>query len=175
MDLTDINATIQKITDSVKSTKQKQNSISVGDAWYLWDILTMKYDSMEVTNLLSGLINDKDLKIVVGNALKVAETTIGEMEKIILEYAIPLPARPPKSADSTINLEPVTDKYIFSRVLELFKQTLPILVNGFNNSYSPRVVSLFKKFIIEEMALIDNLTIYGEAKGHLDPMPMYMP
>ncbi|MDT3700742.1 MAG: hypothetical protein RO469_15130 [Thermincola sp.] len=175
MDLTDINASIQKIADSVKSTKPKQNSISVGDAWYLWDILTMKYDSMEVANILSGFINDKDLKIVVASALKVAERTINEMENLILEYAIPLPPRPPKSADSTINLESITDKYIFNRVLELFKQILTIQVNGFNNSYSPRVVSLFKKFIIEEMTVIDNLTIYGEAKCYLDPLPMYMP
>ncbi|MBU7006800.1 DUF3231 family protein [Phosphitispora fastidiosa] len=175
MDIVDVIADIKKITGITDSTQQKQQSLNVSDVWHLWDILVAKYDTIEVINILLNCARDADLKSVVKHTLKVVEKGADELQELMLEYAIPLPPRPPQSANTTLNLEVVTDKYIYNSIFGLIKQLMPLLAVSFNNSGSPIIINFFKNHIMQTMELVDYLSVYGEAKGYLQKLPMYIP
>lgn len=175
MDTVDILAGLQKITGITKTTKEKQNRLNVSDVWHLWDLLVVKYDYIEVVNIYLNFAKDKDLKFVTRSALKHFEIGAAEVEQLMTEYAIPLPQRPPHAANSTINLEIITDKYIFNNTHNLLKQILPILTTAFNNSRSPITIKFFKKHLITTLELVDNMSMFGQMKSYINPIPMYMP
>ncbi len=174
VDIVDVIADVKKITGLSKSTTQKQHSLNVSDVWHLWDILVAKYDTIEVINVYVNCAQTADLKAVVNETLKVVEGGADKLQQLMLEYAIPLPPRPPQGAKTTVNLELVTDKYIFNHLFDLIKQ-LPLLAVAINYSGSPVIIKVFKNHIIQTIELIDNLSVYGEAKGYLQKLPMYKP
>ncbi len=175
MDVVDILAGIKKVTEIGQSTRQKQTSVSVSDVWHLWDMLVAKYDTVDIINVLLNFTKDDDLKAIAKGTFEIIETGVKEIEQLMLEYAIPLPQRPPKFEHSTSNLELITDRYIFNRIFDLVKSLMPILAVAISNSTQPAPINFFKEHIISSIELLNNLSIYGEVKGYIDPIPIYMP
>lgn len=175
MDLVGLISGIEKIAGITDTTKQKQNSLNVSDVWHVWDMLVAKYDTIQVMNVLINFAQDQDLIVITKGALIQIENGAAKLQDLMLDYAIPLPPRPPQSAKSTINLEVLTDRYIFNRIYTLLKQLIPLIASAFNNSGSPVPIKFFKDHMLIMMELVDNLSIYGEAKGYINPIPMYKP
>lgn len=175
MDTVDLIATIQKMTGVNAPTMEKQKSLNVSDVWHVWDILTAKYDTIEVINLISNFARDEDLKTVITSILKELDKDVDELHQLLLEHGIPMPMRPPQSANTTVNLEVITDRYIFNRILDLSKQLIPLLGLGFINSGSPIMIKFFQNHMKKMMKIVNNLSVYGEVKGYINPIPVYRP
>lgn len=175
MDVIDVIAGIKNITDFDATTRQKQNNLNVSDVWHFWDILLAKYDIINISNVLLNFTKDADVKAVISSAEKSMQNFARSLEQAMLEFAIPMPSRPPEGANSTINLEVITDKYVFRRFFTLVKDLIPILATAFVNSTSPKARKLFKDHLNDTMVLYDNLSAFGEMKGYITNIPMYMP
>jgi len=89
-------------------------------------------------------------------------------------YAIPLPPRPRQGSYSSTNLEIITDKYIFVRLLRELKGLCPIILSGCLNSTSPVPIKVLKDLLFDNITIIDNISIYGELKGYIEEIPAYM-
>jgi hypothetical protein len=175
MDLVDISSQIKKITDIGKSTVDKQRDINVSDVWHLWDLLTSNYDLVEIHNVLINFVKDEDLKIMSNKSLDYLKENAGILEETMLEYAIPLPGRPRQESNTSINLEVITDKYIYVRIYSGIGSLLPVLTSAFLNGATPTAIKIFKEFIIKNLNIYDNLSVYGKAKGYLEELPKYNP
>ena len=174
MDLLEVIAGIQQKAGK-NTAKEGQKGIDVSEVWHMWDVLVAKYDAIESIHILSNFAQDKDLNFALNSILKHFEKGARKLEKMLLENAVPLPERPPQEANSAINLEVFTDKYIFTRSFGQLQGFVPILATAFIFSSTPRLKKLFKDHLISHLGMIDNLLLFGELKGYFSPLPIYQP
>jgi len=175
MDLVDIASRTKQIADIGKSIIDKQRDINVSDVWHMWDLLATHYDLIEIHHVMTNFIKDNDFKIVSHKTINYLQKGSGMLEKKMLEYSIPLPGRPRQESNTTVNLEVVTDKYIFVRILNGIGSMLPVLTSAFLNGATPTAIKIFKELIHDNINIYDNLSVYGKAKGYLEQLPTYNP
>ena len=163
----------QKIAEIGKSTREKQRTINASEVFYVWDILVTKLDIMESVRILENMIDDKDLKFISGQLVDGLQAGIIDMEKLMSDYTIPFPARPPADSNTTINLEYITDRFIYQNIFEGIQSFFPILATGFMNSTTPEVRKGFKNHLLLTIELQELIVEYGKLKSYLNQPPVY--
>ncbi|WP_006520629.1 DUF3231 family protein [Desulfoscipio gibsoniae] len=166
---------IGKISELDKSLMDKQENINVSEVYHLWNHLMQRYNVIHVTNLLNSFVKDNDLKLVLNSGSKTLTKHIKLLEKELLNYGIPLPNRPPKNVQKTVNAELISDKQIYRRILRGIQAFLPVHNMAFIHSTSPKIRDLFMSFMVEEMKIYDKYLEYGKIKDYLIKPPVYRP
>ena len=167
---------IKKISEMDKSLSDKQKNINVSEVYHLWNHLMQRYNVIHVTNLLNSFVKDDDLKMVLNSGKKTLTKHIGLLEKELLNYGIPLPLRPPKQTQqNAVNIELISDRHIYRRILRGIQAFLPVHNMAFIHSTSPKIRDLFMSFMIEEMKIYDLYLEYGKKKDYLVRPPGYGP
>ena len=166
-------ASIQKIADIGKSTRDLQSEISVSEVFHIWDNLVSRYDVIETTQILYNFADDSDLKLILSQGLKFLKDEAALTEQEMIKYGIPLPKKPPASAHSAKDVEAVTDEYIFRRVYAGIQGALPLRMDAFARSTSAKIRDIFKMHLIKEMELYDKFIEYGKLKGWVNLPPKY--
>jgi len=91
----------------------------------------------------------------------------------MMTYGIPLPTRPPKLLQATVNIEAITDRYIFRRIFRGIQSFLPTHTMALMHSTSPKIRELFLNFLIQELKLYDKFIEYGKFKSYEIKPPVY--
>jgi hypothetical protein len=164
---------IQKIKESRMSTKDKQRSINVSEAFHLWNHLTQRYSVLHSTETLEPFARDGDLKIILTMGKNSLSKNISLLEKEVAMYGLPLPLRPPKRTNVSEIADPFTDRYIYRRILRGIQAFLPTHTMAFMHSTTPKIRDLFFNFMIEEMKIYDKYIEYGKLKGYVVIPPTY--
>lgn len=165
----------QKIAELGMSTKDKQSNINVSEVFHLWNHLVQRYNVIYLTETFEMFAKDADLKAVLNAGKKALNTHVTVLEKEMITYGIPLPVRPPKQTQATANLEEISDRHIFRRILRGIQSFLPTHTAAFVHSTSPKIRELFMSFLIEEMKLYDRFMEYGKMKAYEIMPPAYKP
>lgn len=171
--MVDIMDKLQTLTEMGKSATEKQELINVNEVFCVWDILVTKLDILSTIQIIEDYISDKDLKVIAMKLSDGLQTGINDMEKLMNDYAIPFPMRPPAGSNSTNILEHFTDKYIYLAIYEGIQSFLPILSSSFMNSTSPIVRKAIKNHLLLTIELQELIVEYGKLKGLLDVPPVY--
>lgn len=171
--MVDILKTVQQISQIGMSTKEKQSRINVSEVWYTWDILQVKYDAIEIANILKNMARDKDLQVVINVLLKLYKQVAKEMEIILKEYAVVMPERPPERAESVLNVEIISDRYIFNTMYEIVQGILPVATTSYSRAISPEIRNHFRKTLFLNIDVFEKLIEYGKLKGYLVKPPVY--
>jgi hypothetical protein len=166
---------VGKISEANKSLRDKQRTINVSEVFHLWNHLMQRYNVIFVTNLLNSFVKDDDLKLVleVGNKTLTKHTKL--LEKELLNYGIPLPLRPPKQTQQTVDTELISDRQIYRRILRGIQAFLPVHTMAFIHSSTPKLRDLFMSFMEEEMKIYDKYLEYGKIKNYLIRPPAFKP
>ena len=164
---------MQKINELRMTTIDKQRDINVCEVFHLWNHLAQRYNILYTTNILAAFAKDDELKLILSIGKKTLGKNITFLEKQMTEYAIPLPERPPKQAQTIVSIEQITDRYIFRRILRGIQSALPTHTMAFVHSTSPKIRESFMSFLIEEMKLYDKFMEYGKIKGYEVLPPAY--
>jgi hypothetical protein len=163
----------QELKELGMSTRDKQREINVSEVYHLWNHLVQRYNVIYVTEILETYVRDDDLLMILHLGKKTLYKNVKVLEKEMLEYGIPLPIRPPKQTPKTINLEQISDRYIFRRILRGIQSFLPTHIMAFVHSSSPKIRDLFMEYMIEEMKLYDKFLEYGKIKSYEIKPPAY--
>ena len=163
---------LKKLNNMTASTEEKQARINVSEAFHVWNHLNKRYLVLETTNLLKNFVKDYDLKVVLTIGEKMLIKQVETLEKLLKEYGIPFPPRPPKKLQP-VNIEFVEDRYVFRRVFRGIQSFLPVHVMAFTHSTSPDIRETFRQFFNDELETYDKFLRYGEIKGFLDSPPIY--
>jgi len=91
----------------------------------------------------------------------------------MIKYGIPMPPKPPEASASTVKLEVLSDKHIFTQVLMGIQSFLPVHTRAFIQSTNPTIREQFKNFLIQELDMYDKLFEYGKMKSWINPTPKY--
>lgn len=166
-------AGIQKLTNIGKSEKELQSQITVSEVWHLWQTVVQKYDIIELTQILDNYADDADLRLVLSRGrselTKEKELTESELKK----YGITVPKGSPAFAKTSVDVEPITDEFIFRRVFYGIQAVLPVRMQAFIDSTTPELREIFRAHMNKEIELYDMLVEYGKLKGYLDVPPSF--
>ncbi|MEW5953844.1 MAG: hypothetical protein AB1815_08950 [Bacillota bacterium] len=173
--MVDVMDKVQKLTEIGKSIRDKQRVINVNEVFYVWDILVTKLDIMETVQISENFIDDNDLKYIAGILADGLQTGIADMERLLNDYGIPFPVRPPAGNNTAVNIEFIKDKDIYYGLFEGIQALFPILASGFMNSTTPVVRKAFKNHLLLSMEILETIVEYGKLKGFLDTPPVYRP
>lgn len=164
---------IQELKEFGKSPEEKQQFINVSDVFYVWDILVTKFDIMETMDIIKNFINDKDLGFIASKLVKGLLIGIQDMERVMDDYGIPHPYRPPAGVKIDATNELITDRYIYDTLQEGIHSFFFTLSSGFMNSTSPIVRKAFKEHMLLTMDLHELIVDYGKLKGYIVQPPVY--
>lgn len=166
---------LQRLSEMGRSSREKQELINVNEVFYIWDIVVNKYDILETIQIEAKYIHDKDLALLNGKMTSILTSGIEELEKLLHEYDIPFPERPPLQAKTTANVEDIRDRYIFTSMYESIHSFFPILGSAFMNSTSPKIRRILQDHLLLTMDFHNLLVEYGKLKGYLPQAPAYRP
>ena len=169
----DIMGKIQSIKEIGKSTEEKQQFISVGEIFIIWDIMVAKLDQLESIQIIENFIDDVDLRYISGKVVAALQTGISHMEQIMADYGVPFPARPPAGVNTPTKMEHINDRDIYMSLFESIQSFFPILANGYMQSTSPKIMKAIKNHLLLTMELHELLVEYGKFKGYLNLPPKY--
>lgn len=163
------------ITNIGKSTKDMQRNISAGEAYHIWNTLVSRYDALNITNIFAGFTKDNDLKMIINDGLHVLNYEVNVLEKLMKEYGIPMPEKPPEQANITQDVNAITDKTIFRDIFHGIRDILKLYIHYFGESPTSHVRETFRSFVRKEMDLFDRFYEYGKLKGYLHETPTFRP
>ena len=164
---------LHKAAELGMSVRDRQRTINVSEVYHLWNHLIQRYHVIYLTETLETFARDGDLLLVLGLGKETLGNHIAILEKEMMAYGIPLPIRPPKQTQSTVNLEQISDRHIFRRILRGIQSFLPTHTMAFVHSTSPQIRELFMTFLIKELKLYDKFIEYGKLKGYEVQPPTY--
>lgn len=164
---------LEKLADVFDSKEQLQKELTVFEAGNIWGILRRRYDVIEGTQILRNFALDPEFKMILGAGLKTLEKQVDELEELMKEYGIALPPRPPAASESTLKVEEITDRWIFSVILAGIQDFIFRHVESFLETTSPKLRETFLRFLNDEAEIYDRLSIYGQMKGWLPNPPAY--
>jgi len=164
---------IEKLADIGQSRTELQKEITTIEAWHIWDYVVSRYDIIETTQVLKNFARDPDLKVVLGQGLNALNQQVQQLEEIMSTYGIPLPKRPPATSDSPLNLEVITDEYVFRRVLGGIQNYIPTHATAMIHTTSPKLREKFMTFLVDEIKMYDKFLVYGQLKGWTIEPPAY--
>jgi len=148
-----------------------------GEAYHLWDHLTSRYDSLEISQIYQNYAHDKDFSFELGNEIKgTLEKQINVLEKEMDHFGLPLPERPPKSVKTNKNAELLEDVLMYRQILTGMQFMFELHATAFKqNTTNDRLRKIYGGFLRKEVDLYNEYLKFGKLKGWLRLTPMYTP
>lgn len=155
-----------------KGTTEKMDT---GEAFHIWDHLTSRYDSIEITQIYQSYAHDPDFKTVLLIGLvNVLNKQVKVLEKEMDHFGLPLPQRPPQSAQLLAQAQIFEDELIFRQVFTGMQFMLELHATALRqNATNDRLRKIYIDFIWEEVDVVNTWIKYGKLKGWLRPVPAY--
>jgi protein subunit release factor A len=113
----------EKIGYIGKNNRQKQKMLTLGEAYSLCSLMEFRYDALITTKTLYEFSKDMDLKIIIERGINVLEAQESTLEKLMKEFLIPMPDKPPKYANISVDVGTITDKFIFRDIYNGLSRT----------------------------------------------------
>ncbi|HHX73293.1 MAG TPA: DUF3231 family protein [Firmicutes bacterium] len=150
--------------------------IHCGEAGCLWDMLTYRYDTLHNTEVLLGIINDADLKVIFTAGIKLLKEQIKLLEKELAYFGLALPKRPSDITISLNNKDLWEDSHVYRMTLMGMQGAGALHVRTYKKlSYNHRLRSLVMDLLKREVEKIHEFILYGKLKGWLHQVPRYGP
>lgn len=156
-----------------KSKREKQQMISIAEAYSLWKGLVFRYDSVGITRINYEFVKDADLKLIVKDGIQVLEEQIVFLENMMREFLVPMPSKPPAYANICADINALTDRVIFRDIFNGMQNAMFEHISSFQRSRSSIFREVFRKFLIQEMELYDRYYEYGKLKAYLNETPSF--
>jgi len=149
--------------------------LSAGEAYYLWDHLTFRYDNISQTEIYYAFAKDLDFKLLLSVGLERGLRKQAEILENELHYfGIPLPKRP-KNFSIPDNLTTyMDDDHMFRMVLIGIQGAGMMHAQALKQcTVNDRVRAIFKELLLKELDYNNDLIRFGKLKGWLHSTPMY--
>lgn len=163
----------EKIGYLSKSTRKKGRMIVIGEAYSLWTLLTQRYDALITSKTLYEFAKDSDLKKIVKDGIEVLESQKNTLEKLMQEFNVPMPAKPPEHANFMVDINTISDKFIYREIYDGMANAMFKHISCFQRANSSYLREVFRKFLTQEMDLYDSFYEYGKLKAYIHESPSF--
>ncbi|EHQ88960.1 DUF3231 family protein [Desulfosporosinus youngiae] len=165
----------EKIGYLGKTSEAKRRMISLGEGYSLWHAMVLRYDSLIETKTLLEFVKDTDLKMIIRKGIKVMEEQKETLEQLAKEFSVPMPQRPPEEPNSVIDLNTMSDRFVFRKIYEGMSNTMFKHITNYQRAHGSYLREIFRTFLDEELDMYDKYYEYGKLKSYLHEPPTFRP
>lgn len=157
-----------------KAETVKPPKLDSGEVFLLWEQLISRYDVIEITQIFQNFAHDPDFKLLLKKGLEeTLEKQVGDLEKEMNTFQLPLPPRPPKSVRVKANQGALDDRFMFRQVFSGMQSFLDNHMRSIRSTTTnDSLRHLFITFVKEELDVFDAMCKFGKIKGWLEAPPM---
>jgi len=157
------------------TTTEEQLTVHCGEIFQLWQHLVKRYDIRELTDIFQNFAKDTEFKAILSLGLNVLDEEIKELEDEMKRLGIPLPARPPKSINTSSNTEVLRDELMFRIVYTGIQSFLSEQIQSILAMQNKKLRNIFLKMERKEIDMYNKMSVYGKLKGWIYIPPEYGP
>ncbi len=165
----------QDLAPTYKTAKAVQKEqLDVGEAYHLWDHLSLRYDQHQLTDFFVSFAHDPEYQAILNAGLNTLKKQADRLEKAMIEFEIPLPPRPPESVKAPVDPETLEDRFTYRTLLRGIQEALDLHLRAIvETTRNDSLRWLYKDFLFEEINHYDKFLKYGKAKGWTHTPPAY--
>ena len=157
-----------------KKSKTDTENISSREAFNIWDILRARYNSVESLYFFNNFVHDREFSYLINNLIKDYQKQVDKLEKLAKKYKLKVPASPTKEMTFSVQLDQVTDKFVFRKVFSDLVFELSSLNQGvISTAFNDELRDHFVKFTFAHLNNFQTLYKYGKVKGWTEIPPAY--
>jgi len=101
-----------------KKSKTDIENISSREVFNIWDILRARYNSVESLYFFNNFVHDRDFSYIIKNLIQSYQKQVTDLEELAKKYKLKVPAAPTKEMTFSVQLDQVTDKFVFRKQLK---------------------------------------------------------
>jgi hypothetical protein len=148
--------------------------INVGEVFNLWDHLTYRYTTVEITEIYHTLAQDGDFKLLLKNGIQgVLNKEIIRLENELTSFGIPFPKQPKRIYEHLGTVE-IPDDSMFKQIHAGMQSAAIIHSQSLKqSSTNDRIRKIFTELLLSEMNVVDNVIKYGKQKGWIEQIPAF--
>ncbi len=157
-----------------KKTESNQKSISSVESFNIWNLLRVRYISIEKHQLYLNLVHDMDLSSFLSNHNKEFKKEVSYLEAEAKKYQIKAPPKPATEFKFTVQIDNITDKMIFRQILsDLMFELSGLKRATVSSTTTDNLRSNLIKFTMNHLYMYENFYKYGKLKGWTPVAPAY--
>lgn len=152
----------------------EREDIAINEADHLWDHISTRYDQIQQTRFYLQIAHDIDFKSVLVNGINILKKQVEQLEKIAIDFEVPLPERPPASIEVTVDPEIIEDSFMFRRIFTGMQSTMDLHVRAFiESTRNDNLRKVFVDLLKTEINTMNNYIKFGKLKGWIKIAPSY--
>lgn len=158
-----------------KASSADHPKLDAGEAYSLFNALTLRYDLVHLTQIYLNFVHDPDFKLLMARGLsQFLEEQINKIEEQMNTFKMIMPKRSPKSVNSESNSEILTDELIYRHLwigMQYFiAQDVQHATRAITND---AMRDMYMDFVNDELKNFGNITKYGKMKGWFESPPIF--
>jgi hypothetical protein len=148
--------------------------INVGEVFNLWDHLTFRYTTVEISEIYYVLAQDGDFKLLLKKGIQdTLNKDIIKLENELAYFGIPFPNQPKRIYEHLGTIE-IPDQSMYKQILSGMQTATLVHAQSLKqSSTNDRIRKLFTDLLLAEMQLIDNIIKYGKIKAWIEEIPAF--
>ncbi|MCR3922585.1 MAG: DUF3231 family protein [Firmicutes bacterium] len=152
----------------------KKEQLSTAEAFHIWDIISLRYDQIELIGLFVSFAHDTEFKAILQHGLYVITKQVNQLEQLALELNVTLPNRPATQVMSPIDPETIKDQFMYNNLLGWLLNALDTHVRAIIETIrNDGLRKLWTELLSAELEYYDKYLKYGKMKGWTRVIPIY--
>lgn len=157
-----------------KNNPSGTTQIDTEEAYNIWNLLRARYSSMETYQMLTNFVHDKELSILLKSHLDNFKHQVKILENRAETFKIKSPERPPKTVKVSMQINEMTDAFIFRKIFnDLLAELYSISRSVISSITNDNLRGAFRKFLASHINDYERLILLGKVKGWNDISPSY--
>jgi hypothetical protein len=151
-----------------------REQLSTAEAFHIWDIISLRYEQIELLGLFSNFAHDTEFKAILQHGLYVATKQSGRLEQLALNLNVTLPNRPSSPVMAPIDPETIKDQFMYINILGWLLNAIDTHVRAIIETVrNDSLRKLWSELLSSELEYYDKYLKYGKMKGWTRVVPIY--
>lgn len=158
---------------SIFKNKQ-QEQLDIQEVFNLWNLLRARYYSLETVKFYLNFVHDRDFSIILNSLAGHYAKQANILEKEGEKFKIKVPERPPFDYKTSIQVNIITDSFIFRSVYNgIVAQLFTLMTSVRSSTTNDRIRDIIFKDLKQHIEDFETLYKYGKLKGWQSDPPSY--
>lgn len=157
-----------------KKSSSKTEQIDIQTAFNIWNLLVIRYSSLETNQMLKNFAHDRDLVLAMKLLIEHFQTQLDMLEKEAEKFELKTLLMPPFDVHTSARVDEITDKFIYHRINSDMISEMYSLSRAVKTTLtSDRLRKMFGKFLLSHLRDYEKLYKYGKIKGWVEIAPAF--
>jgi len=154
--------------------KQQKDKLDIQEVFNIWNVLRARYFSSETTMFFMNFVHDREFDLVLNSLLSHYQKQAHILEQEAEKFKVEVPQRPPYKIKTSVQVDVITDAYIFRNIYNgIVAQLLSLMTAFRSTTTNDRLRAIIAADLKEHLKDFETLYKFGKLKGWQEDPPAY--